>query len=220
MRYLWVDFPDNPSWDVIARHGIDGLFFDPRQPRVTKPYLEQVASRGYAVGVYFGAAWGELGSTPESYVAKGKQWLDPLRKSNSFPKVQWDLEMHEPDFILRVLQLWRQKFPTQDTSWTLESMQGGWMDTEAFVKPVLACKVRVVPQFFGGNFWNVPADSGDPGQNVRLMEPFAPDVAVKDLIARGFPPNIISGCYDARLLPLWWNGYAFTQGRLPARPPA
>lgn len=198
MRYLWVDYPDNPWWEAINANGIDGLFFDPRQPRVTKSYLEQIAARGKAVGIYLGHAWGEFGSTPESFVAKAKQWVAPLRKSNSFPKVQWDLEQHDPHFILRVLQLWRKEFPWQDTSWTLESMQGGWMDTEAFVKPMMACRVRVVPQYFGG-----------------AMEPFAADVSFNDLLVRGFDPKIISGCYDAKHLPLWWNGYAFSQGRLP-----
>lgn len=198
MKYLWVDYPDNPYWEAIAKHGINGLFFDPRQERVTKAYLEDVASRGKAVGIYFGAAWGELGTTPESYVAKAQEWTDPLRKSTTFPRVQWDLEMHDPEFILAVLQLWRKKYPSQATSWTLESFQGGWMDTEAFVKPVLACRVRVVPQYFHGD-----------------MTPFAQDTAMRDLLVRGFPHSIISGHYDAARLPDRWDGYAFTQGRLP-----
>jgi hypothetical protein len=212
MKYLWVDKDNNPWWEAVAHYGINGLFFDPRDPRVTKTYLEQVASSGKAVGIYLGHAWGEFGNTPESFAAKAKQWITPLRKSNSFPKVQWDLEQHDPEFILRTLQIYRRDFPWQDTSWTLESMQGGWMDTEAFVKPIIACRVRVCPQYFGGGFWSIPAEGGDG--HLRLMEPFAPDVAFKDLLIRGFPANLISGCYDAKLLPLRWDGYAFTQGRL------
>ena len=199
MRYAWIDSPDNPYWETLERHGIDGLFFDPRQPRVTKAYLEEIALRNKAVGIYIGHAWPELGTTPESFVTKAVEWATPLRKSNSFPRVQWDLEQHDPEFILAVLKLWRQKFPwPQSTSWTLESFQGGWMDREAFVKPVLACRVRVVPQYFHGD-----------------MTPFAQDESMKDLMARGFPADIISGCYDAARLPDRWRGFAFTQGRLP-----
>jgi hypothetical protein len=195
VRYLWVDKDNNAWWEAVAHYGIDGLFFDPRDPRVTKTYLEN--QHGKAVGIYFGAAWGELGNTPESYVAKAKQWTDPLRKSNSFPKVQWDLEMHDPEFIIRVLQLWRKAFPWQDTSWTLEGFQGGWMDHEKFVKPLLAARIRVVPQYFQGD-----------------MTPWCPDTAMKDLLARGIPHTVISGCYDAGLLLPWWDGFAFSQGRL------
>lgn len=203
MRYLWVDWPDNPNWDKCAEYGIDGLFFDPRprpgdvQPHVIdKRYLEDVAARGKAVGIYIGAGWGELGSTPESYVAKAREWLAPLRKSNSFPKVQWDLEMHDPEFIRRVLLGYRMLFPWQDTSWTLEPAQGGLFGPEFITEVTQKLRVRVVPQLFGG-----------------AMQPFDVEYVKDDL--KAFPPQSISLCHDAARLGVGWRGFAFTQGRLP-----
>jgi hypothetical protein len=39
--------------------------------------------------------------------------------------------------------------------------------------------------------------------------------AARDLTKRGFLDAIITPFYDAAKLPEYWNGFAFTQGRLP-----
>lgn len=209
MRYLWVDWPDNPNWDKCAEYGIDGLFFDPRprpgevQPHVIdKKYLEEVNARGFAVGIYIGAGWGELGQSPTSYINKAIEWMKGLRKSNSFPKVQWDLERIKPNnaenvqFILDVLRKWRVVFPWQDTSWTLEPGQGGLFGKEFIEEVTQKLRVRVVPQLFGG-----------------AMQAFDVEYVKEDL--RNFPPQSISLCHDAARLGIGWKGFAFTQGRLP-----
>jgi hypothetical protein len=79
----------------------------------------------------------------------------------------------------------------------MESMQGGWMDDE-MVAAVLKARIRVVPQAYTGD-----------------MRPIAQDAALRDLLRRGFPETSISLFYDAAALPLDWDGFAFTMGRLP-----
>lgn len=199
MRYLWVDSPDNPWWEAIDAHGITGLFFDPREARVTKSYLEQVAARGQHVGIYLGHAWGDFGTTPQSFVDKAVSWVKSLRKGNDFPRVQWDLEQHDPSFIARVLQLWRKVYPFQATSWTMEGAQGGLFDGKPeLVDAIIRTRVRLSPQLFNG----------------AMTEAWDSLAMTRDLTLRGFPAAAVSPCYDAGKLPGYWQGYAFTQGRL------
>ena len=68
----------------------------------------------------------------------------------------------------------------------------------AFVSEVVALRVRVVPQYYKGD-----------------MAEVAQDVALKDMLAAGFPYQLVTGFYDAAALPLFnWEGFAFTMGRL------
>jgi hypothetical protein len=76
-------------------------------------------------------------------------------------------------------------------------LPGGWM-SPTFVQAIVDLRVRVVPQFYLGD-----------------MQPVAQDVALKDLLVRGFPYALVSGFYDAAALPGRWDGFAFTMGRLP-----
>jgi hypothetical protein len=80
----------------------------------------------------------------------------------------------------------------------MEGMQGGWMSA-AFVKRVMECRVRWVPQCFG-----------EPGMWRRES-----DMVLRDLTRRGVPENIISMFLDAKQLGADWDGFAFTLGRLP-----
>lgn len=201
MRFIWVDTGDNPYYEKLQANGIDGVFFDPRDPRVTREYMLDIKSKGYKFGIYAGAGWGELGTTPTDYVAVVNNWVKALQqgvKDNAFPRVQFDLEMHDPAFILEVFRLWRAVRPWQATSWTLEGFQGGLFSPDFVRATVNDYHIRVCPQYFTGS-----------------MKPWAQDRAFMDLVQRGFPPSLISGCYDAAILPEWWDGYAFTQGRLP-----
>jgi hypothetical protein len=37
----------------------------------------------------------------------------------------------------------------------------------------------------------------------------------RDLTKRGFPDGLVTPFYDAARLPEYWDGFAFTMGRLP-----
>jgi hypothetical protein len=200
MRALWVDSGNDPDWVKVQAYKITHLYFDLFDPRVRNAYLSHVKARGYGVGVYVVSNWAQVAGDGKTFAEKVSKQLSivaPGPDVASFPKVQLDIEQHDPVFILDALGRWRELRPKRDTSWTMESMQGGWM-TPAFVTGVLACKVRVVPQYYLGD-----------------MSPVAQDVGLKDLLNAGFPASIVTGFYDAAVLPREWDGFAFTMGRLP-----
>jgi hypothetical protein len=117
----------------------------------------------------------------------------------SFPEVCLDIERDDiRGYLLPALRRWRQHRPSRVTDLTLEGHKGGLFSSSDVVN--VAAKVRfVVPQAYDGG-----------------MHPWAPAEVVRDLTAAGFPIAQVYPFLDAAtaLLP-WWQGYAFTQGRLP-----
>lgn len=207
MRALLVDEGNDPDWVKIAANGIDTVYIPLREsiPDVKRRLTESIA-RSLKSGVYAAWNWPDLGFSVTDGTGFA-DWVDErLRElvaagfvmTVSRPKVQLNNERHERPVILSMLERWRQLRPKQDTSWTMEGMQGGWM-TEEFVKRVLACKVRLAPQCFNGEMTQV----WDSLANAR------------DLTRRGFPDALVSPYYDAKHLPQYWAGFALSQGRLP-----
>lgn len=194
MRYVWTDAGDDPDLAVGDRHGINGYFMPCFDSVTTKPLLQHIQSRGHAIGLYVGHAW--LNNlSPVEYARRASAEYERLKLPGL--RMQFNLEEHDPVRIRRILEEWRKLRPTAGTSWTLEGMQGGWMDT-AFVSAVIGLKVRVVPQCFAGN-----------------MERRAEDIVLRDLTRRGFPEALVTCMYDAAQLPADWDGYCFRMGRLP-----
>lgn len=201
MRALWVDAGNDPDWTKVQNHGITAVYFalsDP--PEDWHRRILDARKRGYAAGVY--AAWNWWGN----FTGRGAAFAEEVNgrilekvkwPKPSWPKVQLDNEEHSPDQILAMLRRWREIQPYQDTSWTMESMQGGWM-SEDFVAEVVGLRVRVVPQCYTGDMRRVESD-----------------IALRNLTRRGFPVSLVTMFYDAAQLGLEWDGFAFTQGRLP-----
>jgi hypothetical protein len=114
-----------------------------------------------------------------------------------FPRVCVDIETHDVAYILAFLKRWRELRPTRTTDWTLEPFQGG-LFTPADAIHIAAANVRVIPQLYFGD-----------------MAPAAADRVALNLVLASFLPMRLFGFYDAAALPGRWEGYAFTQGRLP-----
>lgn len=196
---VWVDAGNDPVWEKIERWGIRWLYFplsDP--PDAVRGRLLETRRRGYIGGVYSASNWyGEPAG--DGYALEVDRILKQVAPdaTNRWPKVMFDDERHEPHTITAWLQTWRRLRRYTDTAWTFESMQGGWMDAE-FVADVIAAKVRLVPQCYVGD-----------------MQPFDTLTAARDLGRRGFPDSLMSPFYDAAKLPVGWDGFAFTMGRLP-----
>jgi hypothetical protein len=172
-------------------------------PADVRRRLEETKVRGYASGVY--AAWNWI--PQETNGAAFAEWVDARIKAlvaeglvitPSRPKVQLNNERHEPEVILAMLRRWRQLRPTTDTSWTMEGGQGGWM-TPAFVAEVLTRRCRLSPQLYNG----------------PMTEVWDSLTYTRDLTKRGFPDALISPFYDAAKMPVGWDGFSFTMGRLP-----
>lgn len=196
MRFVWTDAGDDPSWHIGDAHGIHGYFaplFDPLTPSV----LDEAGRRGHVQGAYLGHGW--LPDRDATQLAAAvSQAYKALNGAKRKLRIMFNLEEHDPEFVADVLEEWRNRHPYVPTSWSCEGMQGGWMHPE-FVQRVLTCRVRIVPQCFTGNMTRIEGDA-----------------VLRDVIARGFPENVVSLFYDAKNLGLNWDGYAFTMGRLPA----
>jgi len=205
MRFLWVDYNADPDWAKVTAHGMTGLFFDARSPNVNRDYLVGVNQLGYAVGLYFVDNWPEFDTPTGREFAEAVHAQMKLKCPNTnkdMPKIQFDIERHDPAFVAEALRRFRELRPTRDLSWTFEPRQQGWM-TADLVQAVSDCKVRLVPQYYFGD-----------------MTPVAQDVEFNRTRAV-FPTAAISGFYDAKILPVDWDGFAFIQGRLssPNPPP-
>ena len=68
MKNLWVDAGNDPAYALLQKHGIDGAFFDVRDPRLNFTYLSSVKAKGYAVGVYVVDSWPEVKGRDRSTV--------------------------------------------------------------------------------------------------------------------------------------------------------
>jgi hypothetical protein len=199
MHAVWIDAGNDPHWERIDKWGIRWLYFPLSDPAAdVRRRILDTKARGYVAGVYSASNWyGTPKAGEYADIVNRKLEELQLHVTNSFPKVMFDDERHEPHTILAWLQRWRQLRKYHDTAWTMESFQGGWMDDE-FVRDVVAARVRIVPQCYQG-----------------AMQPVDTLAAARNLTHRGFPDPIISPFYDAASLPIGWEGFAFTMGRLP-----
>lgn len=200
MKAVWVDPGNDPHWERIARHGITRLYFPMSDPEAdVRRRLQDVKNRGLIGGLYSAWNWQGYTGSGADYAQATHEAVKRIapNATPAWPKIQLDDETHDPDRITQMMVRWRQLRPQTDTSWTLESMQGGWMPA-AFAESIVKLKFRVVPQCYTGN-----------------METVDTLTAARDLTRRGIPDSLVTPFYDAARLPVGWDGFAFTMGRLP-----
>lgn len=202
MRFTWTVAGDDPDYGNCKAHGINGLFAPMFDSLTTNAYLRGFQQQGFKAGLYVGHNWfpekGPLALA--SHVVT--EYMRLTRAQGGAPalagvRLMMNLEQHNPVFILKCLTSIRGLLPKVGLSWSPEGMQGGWMSDE-FVAGILVLKIRVVPQAFIGTMQRVESDQ-----------------TLRDLLDRGFPESSVSVFYDAAQLGVNWDGYAFTEGRLP-----
>lgn len=193
-RAVWVDEGNDADVAKLARHGIDSPYFSVRDPSVTATYLQEVFEEGFTPGVY--AAWNWYGGDGRKFAEQVDWELKRIGWLGN-PPVCLDIETHDVGYILAALKRWRELRPRRTTDMTLEGYQGGLFSPAQVL--LVSSRVRyTVPQAYTGT-----------------MQAFdAVDVAA-DLAFHSFPPRAVKIFYDAAQLPVAWQGYAFTQGRLP-----
>lgn len=198
MRGVWIDEGNDADYAKLRAYGITNPCYAMRDPRVTLSYLRDVRARGFTPSVYIAPNWYVVETGPEfaELVSELLETRYP-RTAAGFPQVIVDIETHDVGFITSFFTRWRQLRPTRVTSWTLEGFQGG-LFAPADVEVIRQASVVVAPQTYTGE-----------------MRPQAADRIVIDLIAHGFPLTSLLCYYDAANLPQGWQGWAFTQGRLP-----
>jgi hypothetical protein len=217
MKSIWVDEGKAADFDKGQKYEISSYYFALFDNEL-KDKLNEAKSKGFTAGVYMAGNWPQFdGKTGKAIAVIVNDRVQAIMETpilnRSHPKVQFDIESHDPLKIINCFQQWRMLRPNHDTSWTMEPMQGGWMGPKVnsatppsyFVQEIIKLGIRVVPQYYGGPTQANPQD----------MQPFAPDMVFRDLLDRGFPSGLISGFYDAAILAHYWDGFAFTQQRLP-----
>ncbi|HVE35388.1 MAG TPA: hypothetical protein VNC18_17615 [Gemmatimonadaceae bacterium] len=199
MRCVWVDAGSD---DDPAKLKPLGAFpaFDIREPRLTPVYLAARNVTYGAVGVYAVASWWpNLG--PREFATTVSRRLTQVAGPTSpasMPIVCLDIEDKPAEWYLDALRQWRRHRAERVTDVTLEGHKGGIFTAGQLL--MLYGLVRyVVPQCYNGAM-------------TQTWDSFA---MALDLNEHGLPFPGIRPFYDAAHLPEWWDGYAFTQGRLP-----
>jgi hypothetical protein len=190
--------PGGPLVPDIAkakRYGITRLYWEARDPQINAGLFQGIRASGYEVGVMRDPSWDNLSAIDLARELDAD--LLRLGSSNSQCAVLADIEYHDPAYVQAFLGEWRALRPKRVTGWTLEPLQGGWMD-HAFERAVDFADVTIYPQAYLGN-----------------LSPVDPDLVRSDLIERGFRRGAVSCVYNAAHIPTHWDGIAFRYDQLP-----
>lgn len=201
LRACWVDAGNDPDPVKLKAHGVTAPVFDIREPRLNLRYLTTWRAQFAAVGVYAAWNWNSALTGPEfaTWVSRRLQVIAP-NTAPDFPFVCLDMETDNVAYLTGASVQWRKHRPDRVTDWTLEGHKGGIFTDHPAARIILSADFRyIVPQCYNGAL-------------TQLWDTFA---MTKDLVDAGFPFQSIRPFYDAAHLPEWWDGYAFTQGRLP-----
>jgi hypothetical protein len=196
-RSCWIDHGNDPSYAQLKAHGITEVVFDIRDPLLSKTYLAGVQAKGLKTGVYAAWNWDETKNLTGPGFAN---WVDTmlaaLNISQNVPFVHLNDETHDPVRIIAMLKRWRALRPKKRTLFTFEGMQGG-LYSPADAQALNALEVDYGPQCYTGDMTRMESAT-----------------VVQDLISHGFNPARIVPFFDASQLGYWWQGVAYTQGRL------
>lgn len=201
LRNLWVDAGNDCDIAKAKANGITAAYFDIRDARLSPSYFEAVARDGLAVGVYAVASWWpQLGPAAFADQVNARLAVVAPGSAPDFPAVCLDIERDDIGaYLLPALRRWRAHRPGRVTDLTIEGHKGGLFSPSQVVN--VTAKVRfVVPQSYDG-----------------AMHGWDSAAMVRNLTDAGFPLAKVYPFLDAARLPdlAWWEGYAFTQGRLP-----
>lgn len=205
-RGVWIDGGD-PAYHVLEDELVSLALFDVRDPRVTPAYLEDVLRRIPKVGLYLcsqGEGW------PDAKQITGPAWAKwaydqvqriagpmPLAQGKDVRAVL-NCETHDVSWILSMLKRWRTHSPKRGTCWSMEANQA-----ELYTAHALELRQRGV--IVGPQCYVVVP--GDPMARVESGH----EVAAWSKIVG---VDRVSPFLDGAKLGHWWEGVAFTQGRM------
>lgn len=187
--------PQVPDLAKAKRYGITRLYWQANDPQISAGLFTAIRERGMEVGVMRDPSWSHAAAIDLARMLDAD--LVRLGSSQSQCAVLADIEYHDPAYVMAFLREWRDLRPNRVTGWTLEPLQGGWMD-HGFRQDVKKYRVTIFPQTYLGN-----------------MTPVAADVVRCDLIERGFSRCEVVMVYDAADIPTHWDGIAFRFDQLP-----
>jgi hypothetical protein len=216
MNACWIDEHQSADYAKLAHYGIDTPSFSIRESLVA-PMLAEAHRRTGKGSVYFAWNWypGLSGSTLADVVSHELEGIIGdlsalgVPTTPEFPGVCANLEDDAKlqgsawvAYVVAFCSRWRQHRQKRATDWAFAAHKAGlFAGNAAAVAAIAAARVGVVTELYAGADWRE-----QDGLTLAL-----------DLVKVGFPASLIHGFYDgARPLPQWWDGYVFTQGRLPS----
>jgi hypothetical protein len=187
--------PQVPDLAKAKRYGITRLYWQANDPQISAGLFQAIRERSMEVGIMRDPSWSA--QSAHELALTLDQDLIRLGSASSQCAVLADIEYHDPAYVQAFLQEWRTLRSHRVTGWTLEPLQGGWMDA-GFVQAVTRANVAVFPQTYLGN-----------------MSPVDCDLCRSDLIERGFARAAVACVYNAAHIPTHWDGIAFRFDQLP-----
>ena len=207
MRGCFIDHGNEPNYDLLRRRGINEVLIPGENSPMANPVkVKEAYDRGFKVTVMFAWNWTGGFATGALFARWCHERLKTIGHPAVNPEVMLDIEtgaglnqFNYADWVADCITEWRKLRPQRATYLTLESMQGGCFNGKAAQQAkVISGFQAIIPQYYTGD-----------------ERPQAGDVALRDLLLYGFPYQMLRGFYLARDLPINWNGYAWTQGKLP-----
>ncbi len=200
MRSIWIDEGNDADYVKLRAEGIESPCYSIRDPRVTLSYLETVRSLGFVPGVYAVLSW--YGTDGPGFAEAVSQRLEEIAPGSpaGFPFVCLDYEPTDAVGMIACATRWRALRSARITDLTFEGHHGSRF-TRTQLR-ALASRFRyLVPQSYNG----------------AMTQGWDTAAICRNLVDAGAPYAKVVPFVDARLLPelAWWQGYAFTMGRLP-----
>jgi hypothetical protein len=212
--YAWHG--EDANIPQCQKYGITRVLFPAND---VQPFqIQHARTNGLEAGIYTNPQWYSF-PDPKAYrdkiTAELKRLADAGVNTAAIP-IQINNEVHDPEYMLRILFWYRRSYRQRSTSWCPEGYQGGWIGpgclrtSYVYAAPgvgtvtltgALLAGVEIVPQAYDG-----------------AMHPYDPHDVVKDLVDWGVPYQsvtpIVGGEYAA-----WTsrraNQYLYLQSRLP-----
>lgn len=192
-----------PNWAKFKGYDITRIYIGGEEKKAdgSSRLLELVSgikSQGFEAGIYRDPSWGDL--TAVQLAQKAHQDLTAAGCPTTQPcSYMFDVEYHNPQYVIDLLTEWRKPRPFRDTQWTFEPFQGGWFSDAMVAKVQADTRLILLPQTYLGK---------------PEMYPCAPDAVKQDITVRGL--TRVELFYDGQLgAPVGFQGAIFTDVRLP-----
>src|SRR6476469_1732222 len=143
MKGIWrtnpAEGPAFPDWTKLSARGVTDFYvpalsydkttgkYVPNTRQVNPTYCRDILSRmGYRI--YRDPSWDST-HKPEELVAKALMDVREVVDMGYVPYM-YDIEYHDPSFVIKTIKAHRLVFPKGPVAWTLEPWQGGWFTPE------------------------------------------------------------------------------------------
>jgi hypothetical protein len=213
MKAVYAWHGEDANIEKCKKYGITRILFPAND---VQPFqIDNARANGFEAALYINPQWYGY-PDPKAFRDRLTAEIKRIGRDNPKMPIQFNNEVHDPEYMLRILFWYRRSYGQRSTSWCLEGYQGGWMGpmlrtsylyNALGVGPVVLTGaqlggVEIVPQAYDG-----------------AMSPFDPHDVVKDLVDWGVPFSVVTpivGGEYAGQSSRRANQYLYLQSRLPA----